>query len=214
MGPDWLQRRSHGPIACSGERARQGSCDVEVVSQRTRLFKFPGSLCVAVRESEQRSAEPLSYLADTRLRPEGAPDYESVHVRGVGGVIGSSIAYHAAKAGARVALVEPGSPRFPSASWASAGGVRRQNRVASEWALALAARRQWPRLEAELQSDCEFRAGGHLHAALDESTLAAFSRRAASESAAGLEVQVIDARAARQIASAAGLNAVVPPVRS
>ena len=125
-----------------------------------------------------------------------------------GGVIGSSIAYHAAKAGASVALVEPGSPRFPSASWASAGGVRRQNRAASEWALTLAASRRWPKLEAELQSDCEFRAGGHLHAALDQSTFAAFARRAASESAAGLEVQVVDARPARQIASAAGLNAV------
>ena len=108
-----------------------------------------------------------------------------------GGVIGSSIAYHAAKAGARVALVEPGSPRFPSASWASAGGVRRQNRAPSEWALALAASRQWPAIEAELHADCEFRAGGHLHAALDELTFAAFARRAAEETAAGLDVQVV-----------------------
>ena len=65
-----------------------------------------------------------------------------------GGVIGSSIAYHLAGAGARVVVVERSEPASPpSASWASAGGVRQQGRDAREWPLTMEAARRWPNLD-------------------------------------------------------------------
>src|ERR1051326_6877815 len=68
-----------------------------------------------------------------------------------GGVIGSSIAYHLARSGARVRVYEQAAPAVaPSASWASAGGVRQQGRDAREWPLTLEAARRWPNLDQEL----------------------------------------------------------------
>src|SRR5438874_13186554 len=68
-----------------------------------------------------------------------------------GGVIGSSIAYHLARAGARVRVYEQAAPAVaPSASWASAGGVRQQGRDPREWPLTLCAARRWPGLHEEL----------------------------------------------------------------
>jgi sarcosine oxidase, subunit beta len=116
------------------------------------------------------------------------------------GVIGSSIAYHLARAGADVLLADPGAPRSPSASWASAGGVRRQNRDPREWALTREAWRRWPLLEHELGEECGFRAGGHLHVAEDEATLDRISARATEQRAAGLDVELLDRDAMREIA--------------
>ncbi|MGZ3638662.1 MAG: FAD-dependent oxidoreductase, partial [Ktedonobacterales bacterium] len=46
-----------------------------------------------------------------------------------GGVIGSSIAYHLARQGRQPLVIERGEVAAePAASWASAGGVRRQGR--------------------------------------------------------------------------------------
>src|SRR5215212_7033604 len=54
-----------------------------------------------------------------------------------GGVIGSAIAYHLARAGQTVLVVERDAPATsPAASWASAGGVCRQGRDEREAALA------------------------------------------------------------------------------
>src|SRR5215469_13143996 len=116
------------------------------------------------------------------------------------GVIGSSIAYHLARAGAGVLLADPGAPRSPSASWASAGGVRRQNRDPREWALTTEAWRRWPLLARELGEECGFRDGGHLHVAVDEATLARVSSRAMEQRAAGLEVEVMSREEVREIA--------------
>lgn len=54
-----------------------------------------------------------------------------------GGIIGSSIAYHLARQGRQVLVVELATPAVePAASWASAGGVRRQGRHRAEAKLA------------------------------------------------------------------------------
>ena len=75
-----------------------------------------------------------------------------------GGVIGSAIAYHLARAGQAVLVVERDAPAIsPAASWASAGGVRRQGRDEREAALASAACVRWPSLEAELDADLHYR---------------------------------------------------------
>jgi sarcosine oxidase subunit beta len=96
-----------------------------------------------------------------------------------GGVIGSSIAYHLARGGARVQVLEQARPAVePSASWASAGGVRQQGRDPREWLLTMQAAKRWPRLDAELEAQTLFVQGGHLHIAENETDLATL--RAAS----------------------------------
>jgi sarcosine oxidase, subunit beta len=50
-----------------------------------------------------------------------------------GGVIGNSIAYHLARQGRQMLVIDRSNiADSPSASWASAGGVRRQGRHPAE----------------------------------------------------------------------------------
>jgi sarcosine oxidase subunit beta len=134
----------------------------------------------------------------------GSPD---VIVVGAG-VIGASVAYHLARDGAAVTLVDPGSPRSPSASWASAGGVRSQDRDAAEWPLTVAAAARWPILEEELGADCEFRRGGHLHVAVDADLVGRLAARVAAERRAGVAVELIDGDTARELAPGLTTDAV------
>ena len=80
-----------------------------------------------------------------------------------GGVIGNSIAYHLAHQGHHVLVIErAGIASEPAASWASAGGVRRQGRHPAEAQLAIAAIQRWPTLAQELDADLHYRQGGQL----------------------------------------------------
>lgn len=81
-----------------------------------------------------------------------------------GGVMGSSIAYHVAKQGRQVLVVERSEEvaSAPAASWASAGGVRRQGRHAAEARLAVEAIERWRTLEEELGAGVQYRRGGNL----------------------------------------------------
>jgi sarcosine oxidase subunit beta len=115
------------------------------------------------------------------------------------GVIGSSIAYHLAARGAQVVLLGPPIDA-PAASWASAGGVRRQNRDKREWLLAAAASHRWPSLADELGSDCGFEAHGHLHVAESPDGLRVLAARVAAEQGAGLEAVLLDSQEARSAA--------------
>ncbi|HLZ24723.1 MAG TPA: FAD-binding oxidoreductase [Ktedonobacterales bacterium] len=98
-----------------------------------------------------------------------------------GGVIGSAIAYHLARQGRRVVVVERGEVAAePAASWASAGGVRRQGRHPAEARLAVEAIARWPTLAQELESDLGYRQGGNLHLAESDDeaeSLVAFVQR-------------------------------------
>jgi len=98
-----------------------------------------------------------------------------------GGVVGSSIAYHLARAGRGVHVIDRGEiAAEPSASWASAGGVRRQGRHRAEVALAIEASARWQTLERELDANLEYRRGGNLMLAesdADAQRLAAFVER-------------------------------------
>jgi sarcosine oxidase subunit beta len=86
------------------------------------------------------------------------------------GVIGSSIAYHLARQGRRVLVIERSSvAASPAASWASAGGVRRQGRHPAEAKLAVEAIKRWPSLEQELEEDLHYRQGGNLLLAENDS---------------------------------------------
>jgi sarcosine oxidase subunit beta len=79
------------------------------------------------------------------------------------GVTGSSIAYHLAKQGVHVLMLERAEyAQEPVASWASAGGVRRQGRHHAEAQLASEAITRWQTLEEELESSVGYRQGGNL----------------------------------------------------
>ena len=78
-----------------------------------------------------------------------------------GGVIGSAIAYQLARAGHSALVPDQQTPAAPpAASWASAGGVRRQGRHAAEALLAQQAIEHWPALGDELGADLHYR---HAH---------------------------------------------------
>jgi len=80
-----------------------------------------------------------------------------------GGVIGNSIAYHLARQGHQVLVIDKSHiAESPSASWASAGGVRRQGRHPAEAKLASEAITRWKTLELELSADLGYRQGGNL----------------------------------------------------
>lgn len=118
-----------------------------------------------------------------------------------GGVIGSSIAYHLALRRTGVVVLDQMPPATsPSASWASAGGVRQQRRDPREWALTQAAARRWPGLAGELGADIEFRQSGHLHVVETDGDLRALEERVARERDAGLDVRIVSAAEARTLA--------------
>jgi sarcosine oxidase subunit beta len=81
-----------------------------------------------------------------------------------GGVIGSSIAYHVARQGRTVLVVERHEVAVePAASWGSAGGVTPDwGQHPAEATLARAALERWPTLAEELEADLHYRKCGHL----------------------------------------------------
>ncbi|HLW46801.1 MAG TPA: FAD-binding oxidoreductase [bacterium] len=118
-----------------------------------------------------------------------------------GGVIGSSIAYHLTLRHAQVVVLDQAPPATPpSASWASAGGVRQQRRDPREWPLTRAAAQRWPRLSDELGTDIEFGQGGHLHVVETEQDRRALEDRVARERDAGLDVRIVSGTDARRLA--------------
>ncbi len=118
-----------------------------------------------------------------------------------GGIIGSSIAYHLALRNVPVVVVDVAEPAMPpSASWASAGGVRQQNRDPREWRLTLEASRRWPALERELGASFEFRQGGHLHIVERDEDVPVLEARVAREQAGGLDVRLVGAAEVQRLA--------------
>lgn len=80
-----------------------------------------------------------------------------------GGVVGNSIAYHVARQGRAVLVVERAEVAAePAASWASAGGIRTQGLHPAEAALARAALARWPLLAEELEVDLHYQQSGHV----------------------------------------------------
>jgi len=120
------------------------------------------------------------------------------------GVIGSSIAYHLAAGGAEVTLIDARRPASaPSATWASAGGLRSQGRHAAEHRITRVAAHRWADLPAELDADLGVVLGGHLHVAETEAEVALLHARIDADRAGGIDVEVLDA---------AGIAAHVPGV--
>lgn len=123
-----------------------------------------------------------------------------------GGVIGSSIAYHIARQGRAVLVVERQEiASAPAASWASAGGIRPQGLHPAEAALARVALARWPHLSEELAADLHYRKDGHLLLAENEveaEQLQSFVQRQHESGFA--EIAFVDHQAIRNLAPGLG----------
>lgn len=120
-----------------------------------------------------------------------------------GGVIGSSIAYHLARRGAEVTLVERGE--IPCvASAASAGGVRQQGRDLRELPLAVRSIARWEHLEAELEADLHYYREGHLRVVEDSEKLPELEPWMDAQRAAGLAIELVQGDDLRELVPGIG----------
>ncbi|WP_201833210.1 NAD(P)/FAD-dependent oxidoreductase [Microvirga zambiensis] len=116
------------------------------------------------------------------------------------GIIGSSIAYHLARAGASTLLVDRSAPAAaPGATWASAGGLRSQGRYGPERPISLAASIRWQTLSQELDANLEVALGGHLHVAESEAEFPIIEERVAADRSAGIAIESLKADELRKI---------------
>jgi sarcosine oxidase subunit beta len=117
------------------------------------------------------------------------------------GVMGSSIAYHLARQGRQVLVLEQSEVAVsPAASWASAGGVRRQGRHPAEALLAIEAIERWQTLEQELDADLHYRRGGNLMLAETEADAAYLASFVSRQQAQGFtDVRLVDRQEAHAL---------------
>jgi sarcosine oxidase subunit beta len=108
------------------------------------------------------------------------------------GVIGASIAYHLALRDVEVIVCcEESALASPTASWASAGGLRFQNLVSASAALVVRSARRWPRLPDELEADIGLRLWGSLDFAMIDADLPRLQSQVASDRRLGLPVDIL-----------------------
>ncbi len=125
-----------------------------------------------------------------------------------GGVMGSSIAYHLARRGVRVTLLERGD--IPcAASAASAGGVRQQGRDLRELPLAVASIARWERLEEELGADVHYRREGHVTVTESADDVAEFLPWMENQRQLGLEIELVEGDDLREL-----IPGISPQVRA
>lgn len=117
------------------------------------------------------------------------------------GVMGNSIAYHLARHGREVLVLEQSQIAVsPAASWASAGGVRRQGRHPAEALLAIEAIERWQALEQELDADLQYRQGGNLLLAETETEATYLTTFVQHQQALGFtDVRLIDRQEAHTL---------------
>lgn len=108
-----------------------------------------------------------------------------------GGVVGSSIAWHLARRGVDVTLIEARGIAA-AASGASAGGVRQQNRDPREMPLAIAAIARWEHLEEELEADIHYYREGHVTVFEQEADVTIARDRVAEQRALGLAIELVE----------------------
>ena len=115
-----------------------------------------------------------------------------------GGVIGSSIAFHLARQRRQVLVIERSEVAAPpTASWASAGGVRRQGRHPIEAKLAIESIERWKTLEQELKGDLHYRRGGNLLLAESDAEAEQLSKFVSNQLKLGFaDVRLVDRKEA------------------
>lgn len=108
-----------------------------------------------------------------------------------GGVIGTSIAWHLARRGVDVTLIEQRGIAS-AASGSSAGGVRQQGRDLREMPLAIASIARWENLSAELEADIQYLRHGHVQVTERESDLGPMRDAIERQRAPGLDIRLIE----------------------
>jgi sarcosine oxidase subunit beta len=116
-----------------------------------------------------------------------------------GGVIGCSIAWHLARTGAAVTVLEQNAIAS-AASGASAGGVRQQGRDLRELPLAIRSIARWEVLEDALDADIHYRREGHLTVVEREGDLPGVEASVAAQRDVGLELQIVTGEDLRELA--------------
>ncbi|WP_267214024.1 NAD(P)/FAD-dependent oxidoreductase [Chelatococcus asaccharovorans] len=114
-----------------------------------------------------------------------------------GGAMGAWTAFHLARRGARVMIVERSFPGA-QASGVNYGSMRIQGRFLPQLPLSLRAQRIWEESEKLLGTDVEFRRTGHLHVAVDAAQQAKIERYAVDALAYGLGVEILAPAAIRR----------------
>jgi glycine/D-amino acid oxidase-like deaminating enzyme len=109
------------------------------------------------------------------------------------GIQGCATAYYLAKRGAKVVVLEKASiaGQQSGRAW---GFVRAMDRDSAETPLMMACLKLWQGLQAELNTDLEWRQDGNLFLAADEAELARFEIAAARDRVFGVDVKVVTAR--------------------
>lgn len=107
-----------------------------------------------------------------------------------GGVIGCSIAWHLARRGVGVTVIEERGIAA-AASGASAGGVRQQGRDPREMPLAIAAIARWATLADELAADLHYYREGHVTVYEDEAEQALAQSSVEAQRALGLDISLV-----------------------
>lgn len=125
-----------------------------------------------------------------------------------GGVMGCSIAWHLARRGADVTVVEERGIAA-AASGASAGGVRQQGRDPREMPLAITAIARWEHLEDELAADVHYYREGHVTVYEDERELAIARERVDGQRALGLDIDLVAGKELHALVPGLGNQVVV-----
>lgn len=112
--------------------------------------------------------------------------------------MGCATAYYLARRGVRATLLEKGrlAGEQSSRAW---GFVRQQNRDPAELPLMIAANRIWRELSAELEADIEWRQGGILSLAGNESDLAHYEAREKLEREHGVDSRMVTPEQIREL---------------
>ena len=115
-----------------------------------------------------------------------------------GGVMGCAIAYNLAKEGLKPVVVER-SEIGGEASGANGGGVRQSARNLKEMPLAMASVQLYDQLKEELGQDVEYVRQGNLRLCLTEEEAATLAKSVENQKAAGLDLEMVDAKQVREI---------------
>ena len=117
------------------------------------------------------------------------------------GITGCATALALAEAGARVEVIERYRPAAMASGWTLAG-VRQSGRDPAELPLARAAVEIWKSLDDRLGAATHYTRGGNLRLARTEDEAEVICALVKTQRAAGLPMELVDARAAREIAPA------------
>jgi sarcosine oxidase subunit beta len=119
-----------------------------------------------------------------------------------GGISGTAAAYHLARQGRRVTLLERGDHASMASGWTLAG-VRQSGRHPAELPLAKAAIDRWTNLAVELDADPEYRQDGNLRLALTPEQTGTIEQIVSEGNAAGIPMEYLpDNAAVRAVAPA------------